>query len=102
MKRLRKNIKDRPFYRTLTGANKTGKLIHGILDVVPLPNIHEIVKKSIKTNPNQNFKEVAVDVFTKIDWIRTLIGLFIALGIIKGWFTADQIQTIIHLIQQFI
>ncbi len=101
MKRRSKNIKDRPIYRTITGQNKTGKLIHGILDVIPTPNIHEIVKKSIKSNPNQNFKEIAKDVFTRVDWIRTLIGLLIALGIIKGWFTAKQIQTIINLIQQF-
>lgn len=102
MKRLNKNIKDRPLYRTITGQNKTGKLIHGILDVVPLPNIHEVLKKSIKTNPNQNIKDISKDVFFRIDWTRTLIGIFIAVGIIKGWFTADQIQTIINLIQKFI
>lgn len=102
MRKRSKNIKDRPLYRTLTGVNKTGKLIHGVLDVLPLPNIHEIVKKSIKTNPNQSLKEISKDVFNKIDWVRTLIGLVIAVGIIKGWFTADQIQTIINLIQQFI
>lgn len=102
MRKRSKNIKDRPLYRTLTGANKTGKFIHGVLDVIPLPNIHEIVKKSIKTNPNQSFKEISKDVFNKIDWVRTLIALIVAAGIIKGWFTADQIQTIIDLIQQFI
>ena len=102
MKKRSKNIKDRALYRTITGQNKTGKLIHGILDVIPLPNIHEVLKKSIKTNPNQNIKEISIDVFTKIDWIRTLIGLLVAVGIIKGWFTSDQIQTIINLIQQFI
>ena len=102
MTKQRKKIKDRPLYRTLTGVNKTGRLIHGVLDVLPLPNIHEIVKKSIKTNPNQSVKEISKDVFNKIDWVRTLIGLVIAVGIIKGWFTADQIQTIINLIQQFI
>ena len=102
MKNRIKNIKDRPLYRTITGQNKTGRLIHGILDAIPTPNIHEIVKKSIKTNPNQNIKEIAIDVFNRVDWIRTLIGLFVGLGIIKGWFTADQIQTIINLIQQFI
>lgn len=102
MKKIRKNIKDRPLYRTLTGANKTGKIIHGVLDIVPLPNFHEIIKKSIKINPNQSVKDISKDVFFRIDWIRTLIGIFIAVGIIKGWFTAEQIQTIINLIQQFI
>jgi hypothetical protein len=102
MKKQSKNIKDRPLYRTLTGVNKAGKIIHGVLDVVPLPNIHEIVKKSIKTNPNQSVAEISKDVLKKIDWVRTLIALIVAAGIIKGWFTADQIQTIIDLIQQFI
>jgi len=34
--------------RTLTGKNKTGQIIYGFLDVLPLPPIHNIIRMAVK------------------------------------------------------
>jgi hypothetical protein len=82
--------------RTLTGRNLTGRTIHAIIDVLPIFNIHEIVKAAIRDNPNANWKEVGVTVINKIDWYRTVLSVGVAYLLVTGKLSPEQIDAILR------
>ena len=69
-KAIRKQIGDATWY---------GKLLFAILDVLPLPNIHEVWKAVQKEIPNAPLKDKLKLFWQKIDGVRTAIGILVAL-----------------------
>ena len=90
MKLFKKPLRDTALLRTITGKNGTGRFIHSVLDVSPLPNVHEIMKASAKGNPGQNIGELISDSFSRVDWTRTLMGLTLVGLHVSGILTIDQ------------
>ena len=93
-----KPLRDTALFRTITGKNKTGRIIHGILDYAPIPNFHEILKASVKENPDQTFFQAFKDSVVRVDWTRTLWGFGFAIAYIKGWLTLEQLEAVKELI----
>ncbi|WP_416885507.1 hypothetical protein [Marinospirillum sp.] len=56
-----------------------GKIIFAILDVIPLPNFHEIWKAVQKEIPNAPFKDKMKLYWEKIDGVRTTASIIISL-----------------------
>ena len=56
-----------------------GKIIFAILDVIPLPNLHEIWKAVQKEIPNAPFKDKMKLYWEKIDGVRTGVSIIISL-----------------------
>ena len=69
-KAIRKQIGDATWY---------GKLLFAILDVLPLPNIHEAWKAVQKEIPNAPIKDKLRLFWQKIDGVRTVAGIAVAL-----------------------
>ena len=69
-KAIRKQIGDATWY---------GKLLFAILDVLPLPNIHEVWKAVQKEIPDAPIKDKIRLFWQKIDGVRTSVGILVAL-----------------------
>ena len=69
-KTIRKKITDNSWY---------GKILFAILDVIPLPNFHEIWKAVQKDLPNGTFKEKLKLFWKKLDGVRTSVSIIISL-----------------------
>ena len=67
---IRKQVGDATWY---------GKLLFAVLDVLPLPNIHEVWKAVQKEIPNAPLKDKLKLFWKKIDGVRTSVGILVAL-----------------------
>jgi hypothetical protein len=88
MKRLLGALK-----RTLSGQNKTGELIHGFLDLVPIPNqiVASLFKGDVASAKNE-FRE----------WLtlRNVTALIGSIAYFAGWITLDDLKSFIEFIVQ--
>ena len=87
-------LKDKPFIkalqRTVSGQNKAGEVLHGALDILPLPN--QFVGKALKAVLNGNVNEVKSelkDAFT----LRNIVAILLTTALVMGWLTADEVAT---------
>lgn len=76
------------------GENIVGKVVFGALDVIPFPNVHEIVKSVLKDD-EVSFGDGAKMFAQKIDWTRTIIGILLVVAVIQGWISAEQLKEIV-------
>ena len=77
-KTIRKNIPDSSWY---------GKILFAILDVIPLPNLHEIWKAVQKEIPNGTLKEKLKLFWQKVDGVRTVAS--VAVSVLTAYFLAS-------------
>ncbi len=86
--KTRKRFEQTAFGRTVLGRNKTGEIVHGIIDVLPVPNVHEVVKKVVKDADSQeidaDYADVLYESVKRMDWTRTAVALVSAVLIVKG------------------
>lgn len=61
--------------RIAKGENFIGKVVFAFLDIIPLPNFHEIMKKVNKEYPDASIPEKIKIMFQKVDWVRTLTAI---------------------------
>lgn len=84
----RKKFTDTAFGRTILGKNKTGEIVHGLIDVLPVPNIHEVVKRVVKDADAQaidaSYGDVFLEALKRLDWARTGIALVASVIILKA------------------
>jgi hypothetical protein len=70
-KKLRKAIPDNTWW---------GKLLFAVLDVLPVPNIHEVWKAVNKEIPDGSLKDKTLLFWEKIDGVRTSVAIAVALA----------------------
>jgi hypothetical protein len=82
----KKKLKDRAFFRTITGRNKTGKTIFGILDSLPMFNFHEVIKAVAKEKEETgaSVPQILKESMGKLDVVRTLSSVATTFLIILG------------------
>ncbi len=76
---------DRPLFRTLKGENKAGRILFAILDILPIPNVHEVIKAVLSKDNPVNVTELASGVWNRIDGLRTTFALLVTSALI--WLT---------------
>lgn len=88
------------FGRTLAGKNKTGRIIHSAFDVLPIPNIHEVIKAVIKDEEAEGRVIGATDIiketFARLDWTRTIVGGLLVIGYIFDYISIEKAEAIIN------
>ena len=88
IKTANRRFSDTRFGRTLLGKNKLGEILHGVIDVLPIPNVHEVIKKVVKDADAQGINAKSIDVLIesvrRLDWTRTAIALVVSVFLIKG------------------
>lgn len=107
IKTVNRRFDDTRFGRTLLGKNKLGEILHGVIDVLPIPNIHEVIKKVVKDADAQGidagYGSVILEAISRLDWMRTLIALAVSVALIKGsqW-TGVDIEHFMEVVKQVI
>ena len=91
------------FFRTLNGKNKTGQIIHGVLDVMPIPPIHNIIRQAFKEDVPK--AQIPAYVWQKLDKLRLTTSAFaiaVAGAVMKGWITLEEAKEFLKIIAQLI
>lgn len=98
----KKNTIGQFFKNILTGKNKAGEVLFAVADVLPFPNVLNIVRAAVKANPNATAGEIVKDTLYKIDWLRLCVGVVLSYLYFTGQLTAENIQFFTtHLLQFF-
>lgn len=80
--------------RTISGENKTGQAIHGILDLVPIPN--QAIAKAVKYLFAGDVKE-AKEELTKLLSFRNIVALLGCVAFLTGLITIDDLTKLVEL-----
>ncbi len=96
-------LKDRKIVRllrkTVEGKNKAGEVLHGALDILPLPN--QFLGKAIKAILNGNSAEVKnelKDAFT----LRNIVAIMLTTAFIMGWISPDQLTNFSEMLNEIL
>lgn len=85
---MSKSFSDTRVGRVLSGKNKVGRILHAVIDVLPVPNVHEIFKKVIKDDEERKvtstFGSVIVESLRRLDYLRTIVAVTVAVVLVKG------------------
>jgi hypothetical protein len=76
--------------KTVEGKNKAGEVLHGALDVLPLPN--QFVGKALKAVLNGNTEEVKSDLKEAFT-LRNIVAILLTTALVMGWITAEEVAT---------
>lgn len=82
--------------KTIKGENTTGQIIFGILDAIPILNIHDVIKSINKKHPNLPAREKAKLVIRQLDPVRSIVAIIIAILIWKKILPVEFILTILN------
>lgn len=91
--------------RFLTGKNKAGRIFHSLIDVLPVPNVHEVIKRVLKEADHSGKAlsawQVTRQTLQRLDKSRTVVAIIIAILLIQGseW-TGIDLDVLINLLQQ--
>lgn len=83
--------------RTISGENKTGEAIHGVLDLFPIPN--QVIAKGAKALFGGDRKK-AKEEFSKLLTVRNGIALVASVLYLTGMVTMEDIKAIIELLAE--
>lgn len=91
--KVRKTI--RAFLRTLAGRNKTGEAIHGVLDLLPIPNqaLAKIFSYWVAGDRREAKEELS-----KLLTFRNIVALLLSIAFISGIITIEDLRAILELI----
>lgn len=79
--------------RTLTGENKTGETLHGVLDLFPIPN--QAIAKGLRALFTGDKRE-ATEQFSKMLTLRNGLALFGSIAYFAGWITLDDLKSFVE------
>lgn len=66
---MKLNLK--PLARTLTGRNKAGRAIYGVLDLLPIPQFHDHIRDAVELNLPK--KDIAPFVWAQTDKVKLAV-----------------------------
>ena len=70
--------------RFISGKTKLGQVIYGIVDVLPFPNVLNLVRAAIDAEPTAGAGRIASATLAKIDWLRMMVALLSAYLVLSG------------------
>jgi len=88
--------KEKYSLRFAKGETKISRILFAVLDVLFIPNFHDVIKSINKKYPGYSFCEKIKLVIRQLDWDRTILGLL--LGFLY-WFDIITLEMLISLIQ---
>lgn len=96
-------LKDRKIVRIISeiaeGKNKAGQVLHGALDILPLPNqfIGKALKAIVAGEWNQTKSEI-IEAFT----LRNIVAIALTTAFIMGWVTPDQLTQFTEMLNEIL
>jgi len=101
MTKQKKKIKDWKIWnwlqKTVSGENKVGQAVHGVLDVLPLPNqpIGKLLK-AILIGEWESAKSEIMKIFT----VRNVVAVILTIAYIAGWVTPEDVAKFVDILNQ--
>lgn len=74
--------------KTVAGENKLGQVIHGVLDILPIPN--QPLGKLVKAILNGQWNETKAEIFEAFT-LRNIVAIALTTAIIMGWVSAEDV-----------
>lgn len=90
---MTKPLKDRKIVRiisqTASGENKAGEIIHGALDILPLPNqfLAKAFKSVVAGEWNETKKQLK-EAFT----LRNIVAIIFTIALVMGWIEPSDVE----------
>ncbi len=98
-----KKLKDRKIVRIISeiaeGKNKAGQVLHGALDILPLPNqfIGKALKAIVAGEWNQTKSEI-IEAFT----LRNIVAIGLTTALIMGWLSPEDIEKFMQVLNELL
>lgn len=101
MKKERKKFKETKLWNFLheavSGENKVGQAVHGVLDILPLPNqpIGKLLKAILLGD-----KEIFVEKIREVLTVRNVVAILLTIAYIAGWVTPEDVTNFVDVLNQ--
>lgn len=85
--------------KTVEGKNKAGEVLHGALDILPLPN--QFLGKALKAvvaGEWNGTKNELLEAFT----LRNMVAIGLTTALIMGWLSADDVEKFSQVLQELL
>lgn len=100
---MKKPIKEwklvRIISQTAEGKNKAGQVLHGALDILPLPN--QFLGKAIKAILNGKWEETKSEILEAFT-LRNIVAIALTTAFIMGWVTPDQLSQFTEILNEIL
>ncbi len=85
--------------QTVEGKNKAGQVLHGALDILPLPNqfIGKALKAVVAGEWNQTKNEL-IEAFT----LRNIVAIGLTTALIMGWLSPEDIEKFMQVLNELL
>jgi len=99
MKKLKGIKLVRIISQTVEGKNKAGQVLHGALDILPLPNqfIGKALKAVVAGEWNQTKNEL-IEAFT----LRNIVAIGLTTALIMGWLSPEDIEKFMQVLNELL
>lgn len=98
-----KKLKDRKIVQlirqTAEGKNKAGEVLHGVLDILPLPN--QFLGKAVKAILNGKWSETKKEI-KKAFTLRNTVAIALTTSFIMGWVTPEQLTQFTEMLNEIL
>jgi len=103
--RFKLNFASGKVARFLKGKSKAGEIFHALLDVLPIPNIHEVVKAVVKDHQKAGDVlggiQLVRETWQRLDTVRTIATIVgAAVLILATRWTGIDLSVLIDVIKQ--
>lgn len=85
--------------KTVEGKNKAGEVLHGALDILPLPN--QFLGKAIKAVVAGEWKETKNELLEAFT-LRNMVAIGLTTALIMGWLSADDVEKFSQVLQELL
>ena len=85
--------------KTVAAENKLGQVIHGALDILPIPNqpLGKLAKAILNGQWQETKKEI-LEAFT----LRNIVAIALTTAFIMGWITPEQIELFMQVLNELL
>ena len=85
--------------KTVEGKNKAGEVLHGALDILPLPNqfLGKAIKAVVAGEWNETKNEL-LEAFT----LRNMVAIGLTTALIMGWLSPEDIEKFMQVLNELL
>jgi len=85
----------------ITGKSKAGQVLFGVVDILPFPNVLNIVRATMSETPNADAGFIVRSVIRKTDLLRFGVGLVLSYLFVSGKLTAENVTFLADFLKGF-
>lgn len=85
--------------KTVAGENKAGEVIHGALDILPLPN--QFLGKAIKAILNGQWNDTKKEILEAFT-LRNTVAIMLTTAFIMGWITPEELTKFTEILNEIL